>query len=83
MGRRDWDGQVNPVDSGLCAVAYGSRRLDDLCSCDIDCDGQINPVDFGLIKSLYGLRLPREPECPGFGNYQGDNTDCEDNPCEP
>jgi len=82
-GDIDGCGNVNPVDSGLCQAAFGSQHLDDLCKCDMDCDGQINPVDTGIIQSLFGTCVPHEQDCPGFGLYQGDNTDCEDNPCEP
>ena len=82
-GDVDGCGSVDPVDSGLCQAAYGSERVDDLCKCDMDCDGQINPVDTGIIQSLFGTCVPQEPDCPGFGLYQGDNTDCEDNRCEP
>jgi V8-like Glu-specific endopeptidase len=80
-GDIDCDGQVNPVDSGLCQSLFGSRRPQDLCICDIDCDGQINPVDSGLIQSLFGTCNPPTPFCPGFGDYQGDGTDCDPNPC--
>ena len=68
---------------GLCQAAFGSERVDDLCKCDMDCDGLINPVDSGIIQSLFGTCVPHEPDCTGFGLYQGDNTDCEDDPCEP
>ena len=67
-GDVDGDGQVNPVDAGLVAAAFGSIRERDLCSYDVDCDGQINPVDAGIVQSLFGVCNAPRSTC-GAGEW--------------
>ena len=63
-GDTDGDGQVNPVDSGLVQVAFGSTDEQDLCNYDVDCDGRINSVDSGIVQSLFGTCEGPRGACP-------------------
>ena len=63
-GDADGDGQVNPADSGLVQMAYGSVDGQDLCNYDVDCDGQINSVDSGIVQSLFGTCEEPRGVCP-------------------